>query len=140
MTPDMLAEWDEHQSNFARHWRTIMAKRGKWLLPAMCESPRLRHTIDNLATPAWSVTAVAAMKKDLHLIEASLWGDRIVISLDDTARDHFARACAVAPRIKNVVWRNPATEKDLSVWLEKGAQAEASMKLGFTPETMENRR
>jgi hypothetical protein len=135
MMPALLAEWDEHQSKFAKHWRTIMAKKGKWLLPSTCESPRLRHTIGNLTAPEWSETEVAAMKKDVHLIEASLWSDRIVISLDDTARTNFARACTVVPRIKDVVWRNPATELDLCVWLENGANAEDYMKLGFTPKT-----
>jgi hypothetical protein len=75
------------------------------------------------------------MRKDIHLIEAALAGDRIVISLDDEARKHFARASSVVSMMRDVVWRNPATEVDLEVWLENGAEAEASTKLGFTPKT-----
>jgi hypothetical protein len=107
-----------------------MVSKRKFLFARNCEDAQLRQTIANLAPLQWPVTK---MLKDIHLIEASLSGDRIVISLDEAARTHFARASSVASQLKEVVWRNPATEMDLGAWLEKGAQAEASMKLGFTP-------
>jgi hypothetical protein len=109
-----------------------MMSRRKFLFAGNCENAQLRQTIGNLKAPEWPVEA---MLKDIHLIEASLWGDRIVVSLDDAARTHFARASSLASQIKEVVWRNPVTEFDLGVWLETGAKAEASMKLGFTPRT-----
>ncbi|MGD0413021.1 MAG: hypothetical protein ABSC18_15125 [Verrucomicrobiota bacterium] len=130
MTPDIRAEWKRHQSIFARGWLVSMVSKRKFLFARNCEDAQLRQTIANLAPLQWPVTK---MLKDIHLIEASLSGDRIVISLDEAARTHFARASSVASQLKEVVWRNPATEMDLGAWLEKGAQAEASMKLGFTP-------
>jgi hypothetical protein len=132
MTTDIREEWDKHQSKFAKSWRASMVSRRKFLFARNCENAQLRQTIGNLPELHWPV---AAMLKDIHLIEAALSGDRIVISVDDAARTHFARVSFVAAQIKEVVWRNPVTEMDLGMWLEKGAKAEASMKLGFAPKS-----
>jgi hypothetical protein len=130
MTPDSRTEWKKHQSKFAKSWLASMVSRRKFLFARNCENALLRQTIGKLNALEWPVTA---MRKDIHLIEASLSGDLIVISLDDAARTHFARASSVASQIKDVVWRKPVTDLGLAVWLEKGAKAEASMKLGFSP-------
>lgn len=130
MTPEIRVEWKRHQSNFAKSWLTSMVSRRKFLLITSCENAQLRQRIGQLKT---SEKALAAMLKDVHLIEAALATDRIVVSLDNTVRNHFARASSDASEIKEVVWRNPVMEPDLEDWLEKGAEAEAPMKLGFIP-------
>ena len=130
MTPDIREEWNNHQSKFAKSWLTSMVSRRKFLFIGNCENSQLRKTIGNLNGLEWPVTK---MLKDIHLIEASLSADQIVISLDDAARTHFARAASLVPPIREVVWRNPVTDVDMGLWLQNGAKADASMKLGFTP-------
>jgi hypothetical protein len=68
-----------------------------------------------------------AMIKDLILIEAALAADRIVISLDESVRGHFARASHSIDELKNIVWVNPEKQRDRPLWwLQQGAASEKS--------------
>src|SRR5712691_9172343 len=76
-----------------------------------------------------------AMRKDFLLIEAALATDRIVISLDDTARGLFAVAARSVGELRNVAWVNPdKTEEQSVLWLENGAKPEKRRLLGFRAE------
>jgi hypothetical protein len=48
-----------------------------------------------------------AARKDFLLIEAALLADRIVISLDDIARNLFARAAQTVGELRGFAWINP---------------------------------
>jgi len=75
--------------------------------------------------------AADAMQKDVHLIEAALATDRIVISLDDTVRRLFAGASVNIRELRPVVWANPATEgEELLNWIKAGAKDEKERRLG----------
>jgi len=60
--------------------------------------------------------------KDLHLVEAALATDSVVISTDDEARSAFS---AIASRgvgeLRNVAWLNPASEANETSQCLKGA-------------------
>jgi len=70
------------------------------------------------------------LMNDLHLVEAAIATDGIVVSRDDTARDLFRAASATLGRLRRIVWVNPADEADPSEWLAKGATAEEGRMLG----------
>src|SRR4051794_18099509 len=80
-----------------------------------------------LLMAAPSEPARAAMEKDVHLIEAAIQHDRIVLSRDEAMR-HILRDVAEEIReIAQILWANPAIEEDgVLVWLEGGARVEAA--------------
>jgi hypothetical protein len=66
-----------------------------------------------------------AILKDVHLIEAALRADRIVASLDDTARAMFHIA-----ELNVITWVNPVSETTrIRAWLEAGAPPVEEWKL-----------
>jgi hypothetical protein len=69
---------------------------------------------------------VPVPQKDLHLVEAALVTDRIVISLDETARAELS-----VPAAAEVMWVHPVDKGGHVVyWLNKGAEPIDAWKLG----------
>ena len=80
---------------------------------------------------AVSNVALAAMMKDIHLVEAALRYDQTIASLDDRAREHFAYAGVNVGELRSIIWVNPSKPEEKCVdWLKKGAKQEKSRKLG----------
>lgn len=96
---------------------------------AMCE--KMLQTAD-------TDTERDAMGKDIHLICAALATDGVVVSLDDTARDLFARASLGAGEIRRLMWLNPerGDAEWLSEWLEGGAEPVEEFTLGHLAEQL----
>lgn len=127
LTEEIQQEWDRHQSRFASEWRVSMVKLGKVDPLATQADVDLRQAIRE-AAPEEKVAE--KMLKDVRLIEAAQLADGIVISLDDNARDHFARIAARVSELSKVIWVNPAKEPDGCLsWLERGAPKEKSRQL-----------
>lgn len=71
------------------------------------------------------------MLKDAHLIEAALNADKIVISLDDEAKNNYSKITNNFKKLKSVVWVNPVKEGAHVInWLQKGAKPKKSWQLG----------
>lgn len=71
-------------------------------------------------------------EKDIHLIEAALSGDLVVISKDASAKRVFRKIFQGNSQIRRVMWLNSvsdATETD--VWLAEGARRVPEFTLGF---------
>ena len=90
MTPELSDEWDEHQSKFAATWlRSMIArKRFDYVEPPVNQTLR-----DEIEGTAISENEIEDMQKDFHLLEAAQTTDQIIISLDESIRQLFARAC-----------------------------------------------
>lgn len=70
-----------------------------------------------------------AVAKDLHLVEAALATDNIVVSLDDRASINL---CVRATR--DVVWVNAVRDGGHAIyWLRAGANPVTEWKLGYRP-------
>ena len=126
MTPAILAEWNQHQSSFARKWRRSMVARKKLILLNVEERPDLRERVEleNISRKQKD-----AMLKDCHLIEASIKTDKRIISLDNTARKLFVGLSHSVIDIQDVLWVNPIEDVELVIsWLQ-GAQDEKIWKL-----------
>ncbi|MDJ0733578.1 MAG: hypothetical protein QNJ47_05740 [Nostocaceae cyanobacterium] len=124
MTPDIKEEWDKHQSKFARKWRIQMVTKKKFKFLNLSINNELWNQIEKLAK---TDKQRGEMVKDLHLIEAAIATDKIVISLDDnTARKFFSQASQKIDELKNIVWVNPdkIVEETPIDWLKKGAPME----------------
>ena len=77
-----------------------------------------------------NATDRAAMLKDIHLLEAALATDNIVVSRDDSARGLFSKTARVVHAISSTVWVNPAEEVDPRLWLDNGAEPDQERMLG----------
>jgi hypothetical protein len=127
LTPAILDQWKQHKSRFARAWLSSMWARKKVdrLSPSLDD--RLRSAVESVGM---SEKHRRVLMNDLHLVEAAIATDGIVVSRDDTARDLFRAASATLGRLRRIVWVNPADEADPSEWLAKGATAEEGRMLG----------
>lgn len=131
MTEEIRAEWNKHQSAFAREWRVSMIARKKMFVARDVENPALRQQVDQLSV---SARDCEAMFKDLCLIEAALATDRIVISLDETVRALFIAATNDLEEMKVVLWVNPTNPDEMCLeWLENSAPSEPHRCLGYRP-------
>ena len=128
LTPEIREEWYKHKSNFARRWLVSMFARKKAELIDSSEDRMLRSKIDQASQ---NEKARAAMLKDVHLLEAALVTDEIVVALDETVRALFIEAAVSVGEIRNIVWINPdrADEEPLP-WLEGGAKSDKERRLG----------
>jgi hypothetical protein len=130
MTQDIKAEWDKHQSRFARQWlRQMIARKQLNPLPDLPIAPELWAQIEAMAQ---SDQERATMTKDILLLEAALATDRSITSLDEkTARKYFAQAAKSIPKLQSIVWVNPDKPEEGAIdWLQAGAPAEPKRMLG----------
>jgi hypothetical protein len=127
-TPALKAEWDNHQSAFARQWRVQMYARKKVISIALDQNEALRkgllRTAFNAANPEEQASSEQAIQKDCHLIEAALHTDKIIASYDGKARRLFAHACLSVREIRSIMWimHDPHVPiEDIVGWLENDA-------------------
>lgn len=119
MTPAIREEWNKHQSRFAKIWRSSMVARKR--LRALDQNEREDLRLKIQANNA-SIKEIAAMLKDVHLIEAALTTDSRIISSDTTARNFFAKASSSIPELRPILWVNPVFDSSGAImWLKKGA-------------------
>ena len=130
ITDAIEAEWQKHQSNFASHWLASMYKRGRVCIIEIPTHGRLRFKV--LRTTL-SEHERSAMLKDIHLLEAALHADRIVISQDEKVRGYFQNAALTIKAVTLVVWVNPCqTIETPAIWLLSGAECEKGRCLGYS--------
>src|ERR1700687_4213677 len=116
MTATLATEWDRHQSLYAARWRAEMRTRNNVVDIADVRNDEVRRQV------TFSIT----VQKDLHLIEAALATDQIVVSLDDRAQTDL---CVEAT--KDVTWVNAVTEGGHAIyWLRDGGPPKNEWKLG----------
>jgi len=129
ITREIAEEWNRHQSNFTMLWRASMKPRRKVARPETVQNDVLRAGI---CTSSLTQEAQEAALKDMHLIEAALSTDLVVISKDDEARALFRRISNEVGQLKPVVWVNPVREEERAIeWLEGGAKNEQKRRLAF---------
>ena len=129
MTLQMREEWDKHQSRFARLWRQSMIARRKLCIIDVAMNDKLRVEVGCAASKN---KYREIMLKDMHLIEAAIATDRVIISLDEEVRILFREAARKVGELRIVIWANPDKPKeDCIAWLVGGAKVEKKRQLGF---------
>lgn len=74
------------------------------------------------------------MLKDVHLVEAALQADKIVVSMDEVVRSCFHDLSSQAHQLKYIAWINPCQEHEHALdWLREGAEYVRACCLGYTP-------
>jgi len=118
------AEWDLHQSKFAREWLVSMRRTGKVRTVTTDVLEPFREAIASHFGDD-RVAEQEIVLKDAHLIEAAIRVDRIVASLDEAARFHFGKLSASFEPLCEIAWVNPGNETEQThEWLEDGAPHE----------------
>jgi len=133
MTPRIQQEWNENQSGFARRWRASMVARKKVVFLDDPMRGSLRAEIDRQALNRRDFEEIL---NDVHLIEAALATDSIVISADQEARRLFSSmAQKGVGELRPVVWVNPGVPEETGIeWLRAGAQPDRPRQLGQVSE------
>lgn len=150
MTEAIQVEWDRHRSRFAMKWLASMYRKGRICDVEAPAHANLRHKIESIVTDESthdivfkdipSIQAVdqaekmrIAMLKDIHLIEAALRSEKIVLSLDDTMRGYFQKCSPIIQMLKQITWVNPCKEDEQCVlWLSEGAELEEKRLLRYS--------
>jgi hypothetical protein len=131
MTEDIQAEWNKHQSRFARGWRTSMVARKRI---EFVEVPPHLTLEKRIARAVADEFLVAIIDKDRRLIEAALMTERRITSLDDHVRKHLQDHLSQLPEVGSICWVNPCIpEEEAMAWLEAGAPDERTRLLGYVP-------
>jgi hypothetical protein len=138
LTRALETEWNNHTSRFGQAWRGKMERRGKLIRIKSLEDSDLRAKIymADILLENLTENQRSQVKKDIHLIEAALATDKIVVSLDDnTARRFFtlaAQGVEELSELKAIAWINPDKPEESSIaWLKGGANPEPERLLGF---------
>ena len=127
-TEALRAEWHKHQSRFTKTWLVSMVARKKvcWI-----EAPSDEELRAKMVHAAKNEKKRDAMLKDIHLIEAALQADKIVISMDEVVRHCFRELAQAVGSLKPIVWVNPCKNDETPLsWLQNGAASEKERQLG----------
>jgi hypothetical protein len=131
ITTEISVEWNNHQSSFARGWRRWMISKRKVVHLTVNLEPELYDAIGDLITVG---KQQADILKDALLVEAAVSADKIILSLDNSARTLFVAVAPKVGKIQEIAWVNPTkVEENCLVWLQEGAQPEKHRQIGFTP-------
>jgi hypothetical protein len=128
MTPEISQEWRTHQSSYAKKWLTRMY--GKKKVDYRTLAPD-SLSIENIAGAQDTERDREAVIKDMHLIQAALSLDKLIVTLDENARTLFSKASGNNSMLRELVWVNP-THQDINPtkWLQNGAPVEKELMLG----------
>ena len=121
----VLREWERNESPAGARWRQDMALRDKFILEDVPPDTELRDGIRCLRHVSDSEKDI--MLKDVHLIEAALAFDRMILSWDRQARLHFLRCASLHHLFKGVIWISPdECGGRFKRWIRLGADPEAA--------------
>ena len=110
-TPEIRIEWKNHHSDVFQLWRKSMYSKKKIKDEEhVPEDSPLRQYIGLIKDQEQK----KEMEKDLHLIEAALTADKIIISLDNKAEKHFGKFL----KEQKIQWINPLKDKNAISSLE----------------------
>jgi len=128
MTSAISAEWNSHQSRFARRWRISMMARKKLI---MLTEDQLTSLESRLSQADDDPSLLAIMIKDRLLLEAALGADKRILSIDDRVRHQLRAHIARLPELRSIHWANPCTQDEqVVVWLQAGAPDDRDRQLG----------
>ncbi|MGG4470004.1 hypothetical protein ABER68_18345 [Paenibacillus alvei] len=121
-TNELSQEWKKHNSKFSALVLATLIRRNRVLnIEGNEDSFNFRTKVAEIKDKA----RIPAISKDLHLVEAALLTDKIVLSSDTNARGHFSVVLDDFPELSDVMWLNPVSEEDSVVsWLLQGCKTE----------------
>lgn len=143
MTPKMQAEWQpdlNDPNNRRKIWRlrrfAELQARDKFIFynDNEIEDSVLRALVIQDDHKNQRTNPNTQLIKDVHLVEAALFTDRIVISKDSHARRDFKKLILYFERLKWIVWVDGIQDTDCLQWLDQGALSDERRMLGYQSE------
>ena len=119
-------QYDEHASNYSTGWIAKMKRRDKLFESSnFIDIENIRDEI--VYSEIFVKEEISKIDEDIHLIQAALGADGIIVSCDDKIRRKFARAAQeideVGKKIGQIIWVNPVKENiDANQWIGKFKQ------------------
>jgi len=133
MSPDLIAEWNKHQSSFARRWPLGEKMYGRKKVRVV--RPEHDAQLCQRAEEAGeSIKQRHAIFKDFHLVEAARATDERIASMDETVRGLLSKAAIKkgVKELRSIVWVNPnKPQEEVTDWLENGVPYEQTRCLGY---------
>ncbi|WP_138755789.1 hypothetical protein [Paenibacillus sinopodophylli] len=127
MSKTIFAEWKKHQSRFSSTWRNNIIASKRLKVIDDIEYEQIRTTIDKYAP---NDKAKDAILKDVHLVEAAIQTDEIIISCDNKMRVLLYNLTSKCGDLKNIVWVNPVNPyESASEWIQNGCPKDQERKL-----------
>jgi hypothetical protein len=131
LTKEIQIEWNKHQSRATLRWRHTMVAQKRVCIIQTSADQELRQYTEQCAP---SENKRNAMLKDIHLVEAALLADNIVVSMDEVVRSCFHDLSQQAHQLKQLTWVNPCQEHEHALtWLRDGAEQARERCLGYAP-------
>lgn len=126
-TKQLEEEWSNHRSILGMKFLSSMKSRKRVLFIQDSEGIyEIRDRIKDISDKQ----RIDAITKDLHLIEAALLTDKIVISSDKRARNNFGSIIHTIEELKELNWVNPVNvEENVIGWINSGAPMEEKRQL-----------
>lgn len=118
LSPQIRGEWDTHMSRFARTWLLSMTARKRVERGTPPPHAAIRRALRRKQRDG---STLAAVEKDLPLIDAALASERRVLSLDDRAQRQFAALARTVRALREVHWAGPHQDGCVE-WIRGGAQ------------------
>jgi len=130
LSKPISTEWKNHQVKYYIGWRSTMAARKKQCFIQSEQYPNIKTQIISAISVKPEKYQISVLK-DFHLIDAALATDKIIISLDNKARDAYSKLSAQVKELKQITWLNPDTVSinEITDWLDKGAKPKKEWKL-----------
>jgi hypothetical protein len=127
MSDPVEAEWNNHQSLYARSWLGAMKARGKIMQVTGAPDTSLRDQLHDILTDE-HVRAIVL--HDIHVVEAARDADSIILSSDERVRRHLRSVACNVAKLSSLVWVDPTQPDEQTIaWLRSGARTEALRRL-----------
>ena len=129
MTIEIKSQWDMVNSMIANQFISIMASRQR-IEKLNSIKNNIRVKFQNLNYPQ---NIKVPSERDIHLVEAALDVDKIVISKDKKARLNFCIISDDLEDIKGIMWADPTMiEENAIIWLKNGMPKDKNKNLNST--------
>ncbi|WP_085523863.1 hypothetical protein [Tuberibacillus sp. Marseille-P3662] len=127
MSDEIESEWRKRASKFSLKLLGAFKRRRK---VKYINNVRGVHNLRNVIGETKDRSRVGPMLKDVHLIEAALVTDQIVVSCDEKVRDHFYSISHKSEYLRLLIWVNPTKPNEEPIsWLKDGANILEEKKL-----------
>lgn len=104
LSEQLKREWLEHASLYTRKFFSSLKSRRRILYIEDIEGQfEIRYNLHKIRDQS----RISAIEKDMHLIEAALLSDKIIVSSDNKARGHFSFISDTFNIIGSILWVDP---------------------------------
>ncbi|MGE1234049.1 hypothetical protein ACQJ0G_01300 [Bacillus altitudinis] len=116
LTQDLKTEWLNHQSYYTLKVLSKTKEERRIIKIKDYEDVEgVRQKVNNIKDKQ----RIGAILKDIHLLEAAILTDKLIISLDNKARSNFSHFYNCISNLPNVCWINPCDSQENALsWLD----------------------